>query len=62
MFPKASVIVGCRDALLNARGEGPSVRLFQAGVKMSRQRGAMVRSIVRRLEILVWIVHQPSGL
>ena len=62
MFPKASVIAGCRDALLTARGEGPFWRLFQTGVKMSRQCGAMERSIVRRLEILVWIRRQSSGL
>ena len=46
MFPKAFVIVGCRDAMLTARGEGPSGRLSQTGVKMPRLRGAMVRSIV----------------
>jgi len=28
IFPKASAIVGCRDALLTARGEGLSGRLF----------------------------------
>ena len=46
IFPKASIIVGCRDALLIARGEDPSGRLFRAGVKMSRQRGAIERSVV----------------
>ena len=45
-FPMASVIVGCRDALVTARGKGPSRRLSQAGVKISRQRGAMERSLV----------------
>jgi hypothetical protein len=45
MFPMASVMVGCRDALLIARGEGLAGRLPHAGVKMSRQRGAMERSI-----------------
>ena len=45
MFPMASVMVGCRDAPLTARGEGLSGRLPQADVKMSRQRGAMERSI-----------------
>ena len=44
MFPMASVMVGCRDAPLTARGEGMSRKLPQAGVKMSRQRGAMERS------------------
>ena len=41
MFPMASIMVGCRDAMLTARGEGLSRRLPQAGAKMSRQRGAM---------------------
>jgi hypothetical protein len=45
-FPITSVIVGCRDALFTARGEGPSGSLSQAGAKISRQRGAMERSIV----------------
>jgi hypothetical protein len=51
MFPMASVMVGCRDAPLTARGEGLPGRLPQAGVKMSRQRGAMERSIARGPEI-----------
>ena len=38
----ASVIAGCRDALLTARGEGPSGRLSKACVKISRQRGVVV--------------------
>jgi hypothetical protein len=45
MFLMASVMVGCRDAMLIARGEGLSGRLPHAGVKMSRQREAMERSI-----------------
>ena len=61
-FPMASVIVDCQDALLTARGEGPSGRCSQAGVKISRQRGAMERSIVRGLGILVMIRRQSSRL
>ena len=46
-FPTASIIVGCRDAVLTARGEGPSRRLSRhACVVISSQRGAMERSIV----------------
>jgi len=58
----ASVIVGCRDAQLTARGEGPSVRLNQAGVKISRQRGVMEIFVVRGHEILVLRRRQSSGL
>ena len=35
-FPMASVIVGYRDVLLTARGEGLSGRLSHTGVKISR--------------------------
>ena len=41
MFPMASVIVGCLDALLTARGEGLSRMLSLSVVKMVLQRGAM---------------------
>ena len=43
MFPMASVMVGCLDALLTARGEGLSGRLPQYGVRMFLQSGAMAR-------------------
>ncbi len=43
MFPMASAMVGCLDALLTARGEGLSGTLFQCGVKMYLHRGAMER-------------------
>ncbi len=51
MFPMASVMVDCRDAMLTARGEGLFGRLPYAGAKMSRQRGAMERSIASGPEI-----------
>ena len=43
MLPKASVMVGCRDAMLTAWGEGFSGRLSQADAKTSLQRDAMER-------------------
>ena len=43
MLPRASVMVGCRDAMLIAWGGGLSGRVPQADAKMSRQRGAMER-------------------
>jgi len=61
-FPMASIIVGCRDALLTERVEGPFGRLSQAGVKISRKRGAMERFVVRGPEILVLIRRQSSGI
>ena len=35
MFPKASVMVGCRDVVFTSRGEGLSGRFLQSGAKMS---------------------------
>jgi len=35
MFPKASVMVGCRDVVLTSRGEGLSGRFLHSGAKMS---------------------------
>ncbi len=51
MWLKASVMVGCRDAMLTARGEGLSGRVPQSAAKISRQRGAMERSIASAPEI-----------
>ncbi len=62
MFPMASVMVGWRDALLTARGEGPSGRLPHAGAKMSCHRGAMEGSIASGPEIFSLRRHQSSGL
>ena len=49
---KASVKVGCRDAMLTACGEGLSGRVPQADMKASLQRGAMERSSASGPEIL----------
>ena len=62
MFHMASVMVGCRDAMLTVRGEGLSGRLPQAGAKMSRQRGAMERFIASRPEIFGFRRRQSSGM
>ena len=43
MFPMASAMVGCLDALLTARGVGLSGMLSQFVVKMALHRGAMER-------------------
>ena len=59
---KASVMAGCRDAMLNAWGEGLSGRVPQAGSRMSRQRGAMEGSIASGPEILGFRRRQSSGL
>jgi hypothetical protein len=52
MLLKASVMMGCRDAMLFAWGEDLSGRVPQADAMMSRQRGMMERSIVSGPEIL----------
>ena len=62
MLLKASVMVGCRGAMLTAWGEGLPERVPQDGAKMSRQRGAMERSIASGLEILGFRRRQSSGL
>ena len=62
ILPMASVMVGCRDALLTARGEGPSRRLPYASAKMSRQRGAMEGYIASGLETFGFRRRQCSGL
>ena len=62
MLLKASVMVGCRDAMLSAWGEGISGRVPQADAKMSRQRCAMERSIASGPEILGFRRRQSSGL
>ncbi len=62
MLLKASCIVGCRDAILTARGEGLSRRVPQADAKESLQRGAMARSIASGPEIMGFRRRQSSGL
>ena len=59
---KASVMVGCRDVMLTAWGEGLSGRVPQADAKISRQRGAMESSIASGPEILGFKRRQSSGL
>ncbi len=62
MFPMAFVMVGFRDAMITARGDILSGRLTQSGAKMSRQRGAMERSIASGPEIFIFRRRQFSGL
>ncbi len=62
ILPMASIMVGCRDALLTARGEGPSRRLPHAGAKMYRHRGAMEGSIASGPETFSFRRRQCSGL
>ncbi len=52
MFPMTSIMVGCQDVPLAARGEGMFGRLPHAGAKMSCRRGAMERSIASGPKIL----------
>ncbi len=61
MFPMASMMVGCLDALLTARGEGLSGMLPQSGVKMSLKRGAMERLSASWPEILRFKRRQSAG-
>ena len=61
MFPMASVMVGCLDALLTAGGEGLSEMLPQSGVKMSLHRGAMERLNASGPEILGFKRRQSAG-
>ena len=42
MLLKASVMLGCRDAMPTAWGEGLSGRVSQDDAKMSHQRGARI--------------------
>ena len=62
MFPQTSDIVGYRDALLMSRGDGLSGKLPHVGAKMSRQRGAMERSIASGPEIFLFRRRQSSRL
>ena len=61
MFPMASVMVGCLDALLTTRGEDLSGRLPQSGVRMSLQRGTMARLRSSGPEILDFKRRKSSG-
>ena len=45
-FRRASIIVGCRDALLSARGEGLSGRVSHADEKMFLHLGAMEGAMI----------------
>ena len=62
MLLKASVTVGGRDAMLTAWGEGLSERVPHDDAKISRQRGAMERSIASGHEIFSFKRRQSSGL
>ena len=62
MLFKASVMVGCRDAILTTWGEGPSGRVSQDDAKMSRQRVAMERSVAAGSMILGLKGASPRGL
>ena len=55
-------MVGCRDAMLTAWGEGLSRKVPQADAKVSRQRGAMERSIASGPEIFGFRRHHSSRL
>jgi hypothetical protein len=57
---KASPIVGCRDALLSARGEGLSCRFSHADKKMFIHLGAMEGSMVSGPESFSFLVRQSS--
>jgi hypothetical protein len=59
-FRKASSIVGCRDALLSARGEGLSGRFSHAGKKMFIHLGAMEGSMVSGPESFSFLLRQSS--
>ncbi len=61
MFPMASVMVGCLEALLTTMGEGLFGMLPQSGVKMSLQRGAMERLNPYGPEILGFKRRQSEG-
>ncbi len=62
MLFHASVMAGCRVAMLIAWGEGPSGRAAQDGAKMSLHRGAMEMPGADGPEILVFRRRQSSGL
>ncbi len=61
MLAKASVMVGCRVAMLIAWGEGLSGRVPHADAKMYRHRGAMESSSVSGPEILGFRRAIPQG-
>ncbi len=61
MFPMASTIVGCLDALLTARGIGLSGMLSQSVVKMVFHRGAMEGVNNSRSAILDFKRSQSAG-
>ena len=60
MLCNASFMVGYRDAMLTACGEGLSGRVSQVGAKTSLHRGAMERSIASGPEILGLRSRQSS--
>ena len=62
MLFQASVMVGCRVAMLIAWAEGPSGRAAQDGAKMSLHRGAMEMSSADGPDILVFRRCESSGL
>ena len=59
-FRRASSIVGCRDALLSARGEGLSGRVSHADKKMFLHLGAMEGSMPSGPASLSFLMRQSS--
>ena len=59
-FRSASSIVGCRDALLSARGEGLSERVTHADRKMFLHIGAMEGSMVSGPASFSFLMCQSS--
>ncbi len=55
-------MVGCRDAMLTARGERLFGRVPHADAKISRQRGAMERSMASDSEIFGFWRRQSAEL
>ena len=61
-FRRASVIVGCRDALLSAWGEGLSGSVSHADEKMFRHLGATEGSMTSGPASFVFFMRQSSHL
>ncbi len=59
-FRKASIIVGCRDALLSARGECLSGRVSHADEKMFLHLGAMEESMTSSPASFLFFIRQSS--
>ncbi len=59
-FRRASATVGCRNALLSARGEGLSGRVSHADKKMFLHLGAMEESVVVGPASFSFLMRQSS--